>query len=255
MPAFYVEPGPVDGETIVVEGEEAHHMCVRRQRRGDEIDLIDGVGCGYRVRIETLEERRMTGQILRRTRELGESPVRLHLVAAVVKGARFDVVIEKATEVGVASITPAIGARGVVRPGADSKRGTRWQRLARSAAKQCGRSRVPVVGPPTAILEAARRLADDGCRLLVADVHGDVDLKTALATGHGDLALFIGPEGGFEDAERHDLLTLGAHAFAWGQRTLRAETAAVVLSALVLDAAERQVSLPQEETWPTTSSS
>ena len=254
MPAFYVESVAVVNDGIELRAEEAHHVRVRRHRPGDEVDVIDGEGLGYRIRLQTVEEGRVTGLIVRRMENLGESAVRLHLAAAVVKGGRFDLVVEKATEIGVASITPVTARRSVARPGG---RGARWRRLARSAAKQCGRSRVPQVNEPVPLLEAAEALADQDVPLLVADPGAPGDLRSLCAAGSREAALFVGPEGGFEPGELEGLSRLGARAFAWGNRRLRAETAAVVLSAMVLTLMEWQseASLEKEATWPAASSS
>ncbi|MCY3735580.1 MAG: RsmE family RNA methyltransferase [Gemmatimonadaceae bacterium] len=237
MPAFLVDAASVRDGGVVLGAEEAHHVRVRRHRPGDEVDVIDGEGKGYRIRIQAIEDERVTGRIVERRSDLGESPVRLHLAAAIVKGLRFDLVVEKATEVGVASITPVTARRSVARPGG---RGDRWRRLARSAAKQCGRSRVPPVSEPVPLLDAAGAMAADGARLLVADPAAPGDLRSVCDPGVRSAALFVGPEGGFAPEELHALGSLGARVFAWGNRRLRAETAAVVLSAMVITVMEWQ---------------
>jgi 16S rRNA (uracil1498-N3)-methyltransferase len=235
MPAFFVEPGDVDGDRLTLVGEEAHHVRVRRCREGDILDIIDGSGAAYKVRVQTLTPERVDTEIMQRLPEWGESAVDLHLAAAVPKGSRFDLVIEKATEVGVRSITPLICERGVVRPGNEERRLERWHRLARAAAKQCGRSRVPRVTEPLPLMAAADDLQRHcGC-MLVAGPEGGQQLAEALCGSAGAVGLFIGPEGGFDPAESTALIELGARPVTWGERVLRAETAAVVLSALVLD--------------------
>ena len=237
MPAFFVDSGGVRGDDLILEGEEAHHVRVRRYRPGDEIDVIDGEGGAYRVRILEFGAGRAVTRIVARAPELGESPVRLHLAVAILKGSRFDDVVEKATQVGVAAIFPVLPERGVARPADGARRGERWRRVARAAAKQCGRSRAPDIAEPQALLVAARTLADVCDRLVLADPRAGADLAAAVGPGVGQVALFVGPEGGFEPQELEGLLAFGARPFAWGQRTLRGDTAAIVLAALVLDAA------------------
>lgn len=237
MPAFFVDSGAVRGDDLILEGEEAHHVRVRRYRLGDEIDVIDGEGGAYRVRILEFGSGRAVTRIVARAPELGESPVRLHLAAAILKGSRFDDVVEKATEVGVAAILPVLVERGVARPADGARRGERWRRVARAAAKQCGRSRVPDIAEPLTLPAAARALADVCDRLVLADPRAGADLTAVVGRGVGQVALFVGPEGGFEPQESDALLAIGARPFAWGQRTLRGDTAAIVFAALVLDAA------------------
>lgn len=235
MPAFFVEPTDVAGDSLALVGEEARHVRVRRCREGECIDAIDGRGMGYHVRIESMSADRVEGTIVARRPEWGESAVRLHLAAAVPKGARFDVVVEKGTEVGVAAIVPMLTERGVAKP--DGRRTDRWERLARAAAKQCDRSRVPDITAPVSLPVAAAKLAETCPRLLVAGAADGPELMSALPQGTGPVALFIGPEGGFDPVEWRALLELGARSFTWGERVLRAETAAVVLSALAIDVA------------------
>jgi 16S rRNA (uracil1498-N3)-methyltransferase len=240
MPAFFVEPGDVDGEHLILVDEEAHHTRVRRCREGDVIDVINGEGSGYLARIASMAPKRVTAQIIEHRPEWGESPVSLHLAAAVPKGARFDLVIEKGTEVGVSVIVPLLTARGVIRPEAGGRRDERWRRLARAAAKQCGRSRVPRIAEPMTPGVAADELARACPHVLAAVATAGLPLPSGMASA-GPAALFVGPEGGFAPEEWASLLEHGARPFTWGERTLRAETAAIVLSALVLDAASQTV--------------
>ena len=118
--AFFVEPADVDGDRLVLVDDEAHHVRVRRHREGDLIDVIDGVGCAYRVRVGSMAPKRVEAEIVESRPEWGESPVCLHLAVAVPKGSRFDLVVEKGTEVGVASIVPMLTERGLVRPDRDA---------------------------------------------------------------------------------------------------------------------------------------
>ena len=139
MPSFFVHPEDIEGDWLTLRGEEAHHLAVRRYSVGDLVEVVDGEGGFYRARVDEIGRTSVHGLIIGREPERGESPVQLHLAAAVMKGSqRFDHVVEKGTEIGVASIRPMLAERGV----ATSGRSRRWQRLAREAAKQCGRSRV-----------------------------------------------------------------------------------------------------------------
>ena len=251
MPAFFVEPGDVDGDRLVLLDEEAHHIRVRRCQEGDVVDVVNGKGVGYLARLISIAPKRVEAEIIEHRVEWGESPVSLHLAAAVPKGSRFDLVIEKGTEIGVAVILPLLTERGVIRPESGGRRAERWQRLARAAAKQCGRSRVPHICEPVTLSVAADKLARQCDAMLVADVTDGLQLSEVmppgLGSGAGDVALFVGPEGGFDPTERTSLLARGARPFTWGKRTLRAETAAIVLSALVLDAASRNVGPTNKE--------
>lgn len=238
MPALLVQPGDVAGGRLVLRGEEVHHLRVRRHQVGDQIDAIDGQGRYFRVRLEEVGRHEASGRVLETEEERGESPLRLHLAAALIKGQRLDYAIEKATEVGVASITPMTTSRAVARPGSGNKL-DRWQRLAQAAAKQSGRSRVPEVRPPSdfgAVLDGFARQCD---LVLMGDPAGGRSLSGALASQPASVGLLVGPEGGFSPAELARAHAAGVTAFAWGSSTLRADTAAVVLSALVLEEVSR----------------
>ena len=240
MPAFLLQPENVDGEFAVLGGDEAHHVYVRRYKVGDEIDAIDGNGCGYQMRIVAMERGQVRGQILARRREWGESPVQLSLAPALIKGQRFDFVIEKATEVGVRRIVPLLTERGVVRQGKGNKE-VRWQRLIEAAAKQCGRSRLPTLDAPMSLNASIAALqVETDVLLMAAPEDADIDLRAFIqAKTPGRVGLLIGPEGGFSPAERTLARASAVQSFCWGKRTLRADTASIALAALVLYEAER----------------
>ena len=237
---FWVELEDVGEECLVLRGDEAHHLLrVRRYGLGDEIEAVDGAGCCYRARIEKVGQSEVEAAIVAKFQEKGESPVRLHLAPALIKGQRFDYVIEKATEVGVASIRPLAVERAVVRPGSERKR-ERWQRLAQAATKQCGRSRMPLVAVPQSLSDVMAGLARDCDVIWLATPDGQVPgMESVVELGSvGSVGLLVGPEGGFTAAEVARARAAGASAFSWGDRILRADTAGVVLAALVLHGSE-----------------
>jgi 16S rRNA (uracil1498-N3)-methyltransferase len=252
MPGFVVRPEDVGAETLVLRGGEAHHLIeVRRQRVGDQVEVIDGAGGFFAVAIEALETDRAVCRILQRWRERGESRVRLCLAPALVKGERFDYVVEKATEIGVDGFAPLVAARGVVRHGSEVRM-ERWRRLVQAAAKQCGRSRLPPVRPPAPLAAVLEWMNQDGrVVLMAAPGDGDGDLGALLRARRPDrLGLLIGPEGGFTSQEEEQTRAAGGALFSWGSRTLRADTAGIVLAALVLHEAEQCIQTDQEPDGP-----
>ena len=239
MPGFWVEPEDVSGETLVLRGGEAHHLVrVRRHRVGERIDAVDGEGRYFEAVITAVERDEVVCRILARWEGRGESPVRLCLAPALVKGQRFDFVVEKATEIGVDSIAPLLVKRSVVRTGAGGKV-ERWERLVRAAVKQCGRSRLPQIHSPAPLAAVVERLQRQGRTILMASPGGDFELRDLLARERTPaLGLLIGPEGGFAPEEEEWIRKNGGYCFSWGERILRADTASVVLGALVLHEAE-----------------
>ena len=242
MPGFLVSPEDVVGGRLYLKGSEAHHLLrVRRYRTGDLVDVIDGCGSYYSARLESVEGETAVCSIIECCRGSGESAVEVELAPAVIKGQRFDFVIEKATELGVVGICPILTERGVVGPGSDNRR-DRWNRLAVAAAKQCGRSLVPQVAAPTAFADVVASMVERNDLVLMASPGDSVGgLDERLHGGESRrLGLLVGPEGGFSSAETEIARKAGVELFSWGDRTLRADTASVVLTALLLHEAERE---------------
>lgn len=242
MPSFLVHPDDIAGDRLTLREDEAHHVAVRRYSVGDRVDVVDGQGRFYRVRIERVERTSVHGIIMECEPERGESPAQLHLAAAVMKGSqRFDHVVEKATEVGVASIRPMLAERGV----AAGSRLQRWRRLAREAAKQCGRSRVPSVSEPGVFEDIlASLLRDCDTVVMASPPRKRAQPELSLSADETSVGLMIGPEGGFSNTEEEAAIAAGVQPFSWGERTLRSDTAGVVLSALLLERAGRHLQGP-----------
>ena len=237
---FYVAPGSLAGDAVALDKALAQRLAkVLRVRAGDEITLFDGSGVEARVRIDSLDARVATASVIERLDVPPEPRAIVHLYQSITKSDRFEWLIEKATEVGVASITPLITSRSVVRTPSEGNRAERWRRIAIEAAEQCGRSAVPDIGPPLRLDDA---LSDGYGLLLVPNesAGGDattVDAVIGSAVKHWpmDVSLFIGPEGGFEDSEIEQA-QLRATIVTLGPRVLRSETAGLVALTLVLQA-------------------
>ena len=242
MPGFLVNPADIGDSHLCLRGDEAHHLTkVRRYRVGDEIDVVDGEGTYYRIRLTCLEAQEASGEILIRQHEYGESSVPLILAPALIKGQRFDFIVEKATEVGVVAIFPLITEYGIVQPGSDHKP-ERWRRLIRAATKQCGRSRLPTLEGPNDVVSTVGALRQDCGLVLLATPAAPMGIlpKVMAKIEKTRIGLLVGPEGGFSAVEQNAAQAAGAVLFSWGERVLRADTASIVLSSLVLYEAERQ---------------
>ena len=119
---FFVEPGQLSGGGVVIEGPLAHRLAkVLRLGAGDDIVLFDGSGVDLRVRLEAVSDRRVTAAAIERLPGPREAPTSVHLFQSITKGERFEWLLEKATELGVASITPLVAARAVVRTGGEGR--------------------------------------------------------------------------------------------------------------------------------------
>lgn len=240
---FYVDGAVLAGERIEIEGALAHRLAkVLRMRAGDEVILCDGSGEDVRARLDDVNDRHIVASVLERRPGPREPRLRLHLYQSITKGDRFEWLLEKATEIGVASITPLVAARAVVKTPAEGNRVDRWRRIVVEAAEQCERSTVPRIGAPQSFDDALR--SAPGVLLLPYEDAGDtapsihdvlnrrVDDVFALAS----VSAFIGPEGGYEPAEIERATTAGAEIVTLGDRVLRSETAGLVAATLVMHA-------------------
>jgi len=183
------------------------------------------------LRVRVLEERH----------EVGEPPWRLTLAQGVGKGRKFELVIEKATELGAAAFIPLSTDREIVplrSPGALTRH-ERWRRIAVAAMKQCGRSRLPRIEMPQSMQEISARFADFDLALVAWEREETTTIPAALrAAGIAPgapsrILVLVGPEGGFTSNEIAEALHAGAQTVTLGERRLRTETAGFVVAALV----------------------
>lgn len=227
LPRFAIAAPAAVGDVVTLAGDEGRHARVRRLAVGEAVALFDeaGHGCIGEVSAFTRDGVAVRVTAVRPDRE-GESPLDLTLAVGLLKADKLDWVIEKATELGVARLQPFASAHTLAQPSAG--RQARWQQIARSAAKQCGRSVVPAVAAPCDFAAVLRLPA--AARLLLAE-HGET-VPLAAVTAVAPLLLAVGAEGGFTAAELDAARAAGFALVGLGPRILRAETAAVAACAL-----------------------
>ena len=236
------------GERVTLAADEARRLRdVLRLRAGDEAYAFDGAGREYRcIIVESGRGGRSDSATLEVCEQVApwrpESPLALTLAVALLKGEKFDMVVQKATELGVARIVPVATARADVRlrdANDAAKRAARWQRLALEAAKQSGRARVPVIAAPAAfasVIAGEAEMSDaTKLRLMFSERDGQ-SLDEVIGVGDTALtvaAALVGPEGGWEDEEIAQARVAGWRIVTLGGRVLRAETAAVTVCVLL----------------------
>ncbi len=239
---FYAPPTAFapDGAVVVLSGEESRHLRdVLRLRAGDEAFVFDGEGREFACVVRGVGGRAAALEVRGRVPSPSpESPLELTLAVALLKGEKFDLVVQKATELGAARVVPVETRRSDVRLRDErdaSKRVERWRRLALEAAKQSGRARVPSVDPPWAFETFAT--ADPGMdflRVMFAERAGvGLNELPRRDSPPSDVAALVGPEGGWEDEEIELARSHGWQVVTLGGRTLRAETAAATACALL----------------------
>jgi 16S rRNA (uracil1498-N3)-methyltransferase len=213
----------------VLRGEDAHHLArVLRVEAGQQFEISDGAAA-YLAAIEEVSKSEVRFRVVEALQAPSPLPP-ITLYAALIKFDRFEWMVEKATEIGVERIVPVEAARteaGLF--AAAGKRVERWRKIARESSQQSRRVAAPVI-------EDARRLAAlpvEGCRLQLEEQPGADSLLNCLPQVSGPVALLIGPEGGWTEAERERLKSTGWVPVSLGGAILRAETAAIVAAGAV----------------------
>ena len=225
---FHV-PQAAPGARVTLPDHTAHHAReVLRLRAGAAVRVFDGAGLEWDGVLEEVSRRSVTARVLHAAPARPESPLHLVLAVAPLKGDRMELVIQKATELGVAQIWPVVTFRtdAAARPALNGSRAERWQRVASGAAEQCGRAVVPHVAPTTT-LDGLIERPFDGARAVLLETTGHPALSSLAVDATSPLLLLVGPAGGFEAAEAASLRSAGFAAASLGPRILRAETAAV----------------------------
>jgi 16S rRNA (uracil1498-N3)-methyltransferase len=240
---FYAPPiaFPPDGQSVSLGEDEARHARdVLRLQPGDEVYVFDGAGKEFRCAVGEFTRDGAMIQVLEEVEPARpESPLNLTLAIALMKGEKFDLVTQKAAELGASRVIPVTTARADVRlrNSEDVKRKVkRWQRIALEAAKQCGRARLMGIAEPVEFKALIARPTEKGeLRLMFAERNG-TSLADAAQYSPADfpkMFALVGPEGGWADEEIEVARDAGWQIVTLGGRTLRAETAAIAIVALL----------------------
>lgn len=242
---FYADMALVPGTSVSLPEQTARHVQVLRLQPGGHITLFNGQGDGQRDsegEFEATVERMgrsdvqvTIGTYTATAREAGRA---IHLVVGMPANERMDWLIEKATELGAASIQPLLSERSVLRLSGEraDKRLAHWRGVATAACEQCGRNRVPLIHEVASLADWLKRAPTDsaaGSRLLLSLQDGTRPLAHAVASS-GALTFLSGPEGGLSPAEEAAALACGFARITLGPRVLRAETAPLAVLATVL---------------------
>jgi len=234
---FFVPPESVKGKIISISGAEAHHILdVMRLKALDKVVAFDGTGREYVGFIKDAKRRSLTVEIVETRTPLSKAGSVVTLIQAVPKRERMDHIVEKSTELGVNAIIPVMTARTIVDwdPAKKEAMPERWGRIAKAAAKQCGRSDIPEVRPVTD-LPGALEAADSYDLGLIAALSGKtVPLKEALAGFRGGtVAIAIGPEGDFTPQEVELAVKANFRPVSLGRLVLKSDTAGLAALAVL----------------------
>lgn len=243
MYRFFVEASQINlnDKRVIVTGPDVNHIRnVLRMRQGEEISVSNGVdGREYRCGILTLEPDRVVCE-LRFIKEDGvELPSKVYLFQALPKADKMEMIIQKAVELGVYRIIPFTAKRCVAKP--DEKKAAvktaRWQGIAEAAAKQSRRAVIPQVTGIKSLRQAMELAADMDVRLIPYELAEGMEktrkMIDSLIPGQS-VAVLIGPEGGFEEAEIKEAIRYGIEPVTLGKRILRTETAGMTVLSWIM---------------------
>lgn len=240
MSRFYVPKSSINGKTIVVDGEEAHHIIdVMRLKPSDAITAFDGTGKEYAGLISKISGKSVIIDIVSTTAPRAAGAIEITLIQAVPKKSKMDYIVEKSTELGVSSVVPVVTNRTI--PDWDEDKRSlcvrRWCKIAIEASKQCGRADIPSISE---IADLSRFLKDSkGFDLaMIATLDSGacdiISLKDALSGFAGKkIAIAIGPEGDFTPDEVTQCRSAGFKPVTLGRRVLRSDTAGLAVLAIL----------------------
>ncbi len=240
MQRYFVTPEQFDRERVPISGDDFHHLTrVMRARVGERVMLCDGQGREAVAEIGEIAPDTVYAAIVEQRLTEAEPEIEVWIAQSLPKGDKMETVVQRGTEIGAARFIPFISERTVVQYDAkkEARRMERWRKIAKEAAEQAQRGRVPVVEEPCRWERLIERAAEmDGAWLCYEKERG-VSLGSALrewtgqakgAAGRRKVLLLIGPEGGFSEEEVARAESAGIRAVGLGRRILRTETAAMV---------------------------
>lgn len=240
MQNFFVYDWQVQGDMVTIEGTDVNHIVnVLRMKVGEEVSVHDDVNRKYLCRIAELQEDKVCLSILEQQTSDTELPCRIYLFQGLPKGDKMEWIIQKGVELGAYAIVPVATKRAVVK--LDEKKAqkkvARWNSIAESAAKQSGRGMIPEVLPVMKFAEALQFAKDLDLNLIPYEkAEGIADTKQRIAEIRPgqSIGIFIGPEGGFEEAEVEMAKEMQAVPVTLGRRILRTETAGMTMLSILM---------------------
>lgn len=243
MYQFFVDPSQINihDKRVIIQGSDVNHIRnVLRMKPGEELNVSNGQdGKEYRCALESFEEDRAVCQLRFVKEDNVELPARIYLFQALPKADKMELIVQKAVELGVYRIIPMAARRCVVR--LDEKKAAaktaRWQEIARSAAKQSRRGVIPEVAEVMPFARAVGLAAEMDVKMIPYELaEGMERTRELIETLHGgqDIAVFIGPEGGFEESEIQLAADNGIVPVTLGKRILRTETAGMAVLSWIM---------------------
>lgn len=249
MYQFFVEPGQINinEKSVIITGGDVNHIKnVLRMKAGEELNVSNGQdGREYRCSIAALEEDRIVCELRFVKEDNVELPAKVYLFQGLPKADKMELIIQKAVELGVSGVIPVAAKRCVVK--LDEKKAAaklvRWQGIAEAAAKQSKRAVVPEISCVMSFSRAVEKATDMDVRIIPYELAQGMEktreIISSLKPGQ-KVAVFIGPEGGFEDSEIRTAMENGIEPITLGKRILRTETAGMTVLSWIMYQLEEQ---------------
>jgi 16S rRNA (uracil1498-N3)-methyltransferase len=240
MHRFFVTPQSIHEGKANVGGQVARQVArVLRLQTGDSVVLMDNSGCEYVVVLDGISPSRLEGEVVEERRGMGNPGVMMTLYQGVLKGDKFETVLQKGTEIGISTFVPMLCRRSIPRA---SKRGAegrhpRWRSILTEAAEQSGRACIPTLEPLVSLNEALAEA--HGVRLMAWEKETEMGFRETLVDNMEKvkaegLSFLVGPEGGFDPEEVEEARDAGVVPISLGQRILRGETAGLAMASAVM---------------------
>ena len=240
MHQFFVEKKQIGENQITIEGEDVNHIKnVLRLQKGEKIAISNQVEHKYLCEIAEISKEKVIADILEVAKESTELEAKIYLFQGLPKSDKMEMIIQKAVELGVYKIIPVAMSRSIVRLDAQkqSKKQQRWGGISKSAAQQSKRMRIPEVEKLMSFDEAIKYAKEMEHILLPYELEAGNAINAKLTDNikKGEsIAIFIGPEGGFEEEEIENARMHGAKSISLGKRILRTETAGLAILSILM---------------------
>jgi 16S rRNA (uracil1498-N3)-methyltransferase len=238
MHKFFVSNDNIYEATAVISGDDVKHIYrVLRLEPEDEVIINNCKGKEYLGVILSIDKKEVRVKLIQETGVNNESPVEISLFQGLPKSSKMDLIVQKASELGLKDITPIITKRVAVQGDfVEFNKTDRWQRIALEACKQCKRTMIPVINKPIEINNIIKRISDFDLVVVPYENENNFGIKQLVSRIDFDIrsiAVIIGPEGGFEEDEIQSLVEGGAQVVTLGPRILRTETAGFVCASIL----------------------
>jgi 16S rRNA (uracil1498-N3)-methyltransferase len=238
MHKFFVSMDNIYGDTAVITGEDVKHIYkVLRLEEGDRVNINNLAGIEYEGEVLSVDKKEVRVKLVERLLYNSESSLAVTLFQGLPKSSKMDLIVQKATELGINEITPIITERVVVKSELSEFHKTeRWKRIALEACKQSKRTLIPEVNVPVEFNELLKRIENFDLVVVPYENQEGIGIRNVAAKVKGNIktaAVIIGPEGGFEEEEIEALKEKGCFIITLGPRILRTETAGFVCVSLL----------------------